>query len=166
MIGVLYVLDEPSIGLHQRDNQKLLDTLTYLRDLGNTVIVVEHDEDAIRQADYVIDIGPGAGIHGGQIVASGSPDDVIANTKSLTGDYLSGRLEISTPKKRKNSLDWLEIKGASGNNLKDVDLKIPVGVLTCITGVSGSGKSTLINNTLYELADQTLNGAQTDIAPF
>ena len=166
LIGVLYVLDEPSIGLHQRDNQKLLDTLTYLRDLGNTVIVVEHDEDAIRQADYVIDIGPGAGIHGGEIVATGSPDEVIANTRSLTGDYLSGRLEIGTPKKRKNSSGWLEINGASGNNLKDVDLRIPVGVLTCITGVSGSGNSTLINNTLYELAAQTLNGAQTDIAPF
>ena len=133
MIGVLYVLDEPSIGLHQRDNQKLLDTLTYLRDLGNTVIVVEHDEDAIRQADYVIDIGPGAGIHGGEIVATGSPDEVVANTRSLTGDYLSGRLEIGTPKKRKDSAGWLEINGASGNNLKDVDLRIPVGVLTCIT---------------------------------
>ncbi|MDC1016305.1 excinuclease ABC subunit UvrA, partial [Candidatus Thioglobus sp.] len=166
LIGVLYVLDEPSIGLHQRDNQKLLDTLTYLRDLGNTVIVVEHDEDAIRQADHVIDIGPGAGIHGGQIVASGSPDEVIANTHSLTGDYLSGRQEISIPRKRKSSDGWLEITGASGNNLKSVDLRIPVGVLTCITGVSGSGKSTLINNTLYELAAQTLNGAQTDIAPF
>ena len=130
------------------------------------MIVVEHDEDAIRQADYVIDIGPGAGIHGGEIVATGSPDEVIANTRSITGDYLSGRLEIGTPKKRKNSTGWLEINGASGNNLKDVDLRIPVGVLTCITGVSGSGKSTLINNTLYELAAQTLNGAQTDIAPF
>jgi len=166
LIGVLYVLDEPSIGLHQRDNQKLLDTLTYLRDLGNTVIVVEHDEDAIRQADYVVDIGPGAGIHGGEIVAIGAPDEVIANTKSLTGDYLSGRLEISTPKTRKKSNGWLNITGASGNNLKHVDLKIPVGVLTCITGVSGSGKSTLINNTLYELAAKTLNGAQTDVAPF
>jgi len=166
LIGVLYVLDEPSIGLHQRDNQKLLDTLTYLRDLGNTVIVVEHDEDAIRQADYVVDIGPGAGIHGGEIVAIGPPDEVIANTKSLTGDYLSGRLEISIPKTRKKSNGWLNITGASGNNLKHVDLKIPVGVLTCITGVSGSGKSTLINNTLYELAAKTLNGAQTDVAPF
>jgi len=166
LIGVLYVLDEPSIGLHQRDNQKLLDTLTYLRDLGNTVIVVEHDEDAIRQADFVVDIGPGAGIHGGEIVAIGSPDEVIANTKSLTGDYLSGRLEISVPKTRKKSNGWLKITGASGNNLKHVDLKIPVGVLTCITGVSGSGKSTLINNTLYELAAKTLNGAQTDVAPF
>jgi len=166
LIGVLYVLDEPSIGLHQRDNQKLLDTLTYLRDLGNTVIVVEHDEDAIRQADYVVDIGPGAGIHGGEIVAIGTPDEVIANTKSLTGDYLSGRLEISVPKTRKKSNGWLNITGASGNNLKHVDLKIPVGVLTCVTGVSGSGKSTLINNTLYELAAKTLNGAQTDVAPY
>jgi excinuclease ABC subunit A len=166
LIGVLYVLDEPSIGLHQRDNQKLLDTLIYLRDLGNTVIVVEHDEEAIRQADYVIDIGPGAGIHGGEIVAMGPPIDVINNAKSLTGDYLSGRQEISTPKERKKASGWLTISGASGNNLKNVDLSIPVGVLTCITGVSGSGKSTLINNTLYELAAQTLNNAQTDIAPF
>ena len=166
LIGVLYVLDEPSIGLHQRDNQKLLDTLIYLRDLGNTVIVVEHDEEAIRQADYVIDIGPGAGIHGGEIVAMGPPIDVINNEKSLTGDYLSGRQEISTPKERKKASGWLTISGASGNNLKNVDLSIPVGVLTCITGVSGSGKSTLINNTLYELAAQTLNNAQTDIAPY
>ena len=166
LIGVLYVLDEPSIGLHQRDNQKLLDTLIYLRDLGNTVIVVEHDEEAIRQADYVIDIGPGAGIHGGEIVAMGPPIDVINNAKSLTGDYLSGRQEISTPKERKKASGWLTISGASGNNLKNVDLSIPVGVLTCITGVSGSGKSTLINNTLYELAAQTLNKAQTDIAPY
>ena len=166
LIGVLYVLDEPSIGLHQRDNQKLLDTLIYLRDLGNTVIVVEHDEEAIRQADYVIDIGPGAGIHGGEIVAMGPPLDVINNAKSLTGDYLSGRQEISTPKERKKASGWLTISGASGNNLKNVDLSIPVGVLTCITGVSGSGKSTLINNTLYELAAQTLNNAQTNIAPF
>ena len=166
LIGVLYVLDEPSIGLHQRDNQKLLDTLIYLRDLGNTVIVVEHDEEAIRQADYVIDIGPGAGIHGGEIVAMGPPIDVINNARSLTGDYLSGRQEISTPKERKKASGWLTISGASGNNLKNVDLSIPVGVLTCITGVSGSGKSTLINNTLYELAAQTLNNAQTDIAPF
>jgi excinuclease ABC subunit A len=166
LIGVLYVLDEPSIGLHQRDNQKLLDTLTYLRDLGNTVIVVEHDEEAIRQADYIIDIGPGAGIHGGEIVAIGSPEQVIASTKSLTGDYLSGRQIISVPNTRKLTSEWLKIKGASGNNLKNVDLAIPVGLLTCVTGVSGSGKSTLINNTLYQLAAKILNRSQVEVAPF
>jgi excinuclease ABC subunit A len=165
-MGVLYVLDEPSIGLHQRDNQKLLDTLIYLRDLGNTVIVVEHDEDAIRQADYVIDIGPGAGVHGGEIIACGSPEEVIANTNSLTGDYLSGRQIIQTPKIRKKANQWLRIFGASGNNLKTVDLEIPVGVLTCITGVSGSGKSTLINNTLYLLASKILNRAQVEVSPY
>ena len=166
LIGVLYVLDEPSIGLHQRDNQKLLDTLTYLRDLGNTVIVVEHDEEAIRQADYIIDIGPGAGIHGGEIVAIGSPEQVIASTKSLTGDYLSGRQIISVPNTRKLTSEWLKIKGASGNNLKNVELAIPVGLLTCVTGVSGSGKSTLINNTLYQLAAKILNRSQVEVAPF
>ena len=166
LIGVLYVLDEPSIGLHQRDNQKLLDTLTYLRDLGNTVIVVEHDEETIRQADYIIDIGPGAGIHGGEIVAIGHPEEVITSTESLTGDYLSGRQVINVPSKRKNASEWLNIKGASGNNLKSVDLSIPVGLLTCITGVSGSGKSTLINNTLYQLAAKILNRAQVEVAPF
>jgi len=166
LIGVLYVLDEPSIGLHQRDNQKLLDTLTYLRDLGNTVIVVEHDEEAIRQADYIIDIGPGAGIHGGEIVAIGHPEEVIASTKSLTGDYLSGRQIINVPNKRKHATEWLKIQGASGNNLKEVDLAIPVGLLTCITGVSGSGKSTLINNTLHQLAAKILNRAQVEVAPF
>jgi len=166
LIGVLYVLDEPSIGLHQRDNQKLLDTLTYLRDLGNTVIVIEHDEEAIRQADYIVDIGPGAGIHGGEIVAIGAPEKVIASTRSLTGDYLSGRQIISVPNIRKLASDWLKVKGASGNNLKNVDLAIPVGLLTCITGVSGSGKSTLINNTLYQLAAKILNRAQVEAAPF
>ena len=166
LIGVLYVLDEPSIGLHQRDNQKLLDTLAYLRDLGNTVIVVEHDEEAIRQADYIIDIGPGAGIHGGEIVAIGHPKEVIASTKSLTGDYLSGRQIINVPNKRKHATEWLKIQGASGNNLKEVDLAIPVGLLTCITGVSGSGKSTLINNTLFQLAAKILNRAQVEVAPF
>ena len=166
LIGVLYVLDEPSIGLHQRDNQKLLDTLTYLRDLGNTVIVIEHDEEAIRQADYIIDIGPGAGIHGGEIVAIGHPEEVIASTKSLTGDYLSGRQIINVPNKRKHATEWLKIQGASGNNLKEVDLAIPVGLLTCITGVSGSGKSTLINNTLFQLAAKILNRAQVEVAPF
>jgi len=166
LIGVLYVLDEPSIGLHQRDNQKLLDTLTYLRDVGNTVIVIEHDEEAIRQADYIIDIGPGAGIHGGEIVAIGHPEEVIASNKSLTGDYLSGRQIINVPNKRKHATEWLKIQGASGNNLKEVDLAIPVGLLTCITGVSGSGKSTLINNTLFQLAAKILNRAQVEVAPF
>ncbi|MDB3869326.1 excinuclease ABC subunit UvrA [Candidatus Thioglobus sp.] len=166
LMGVLYVLDEPSIGLHQRDNQKLLNTLTYLRDIGNTVIVVEHDEDAIMQADYVIDIGPGAGMHGGEIIAAGTPQEVADNPKSLTGDYLSGRQSIEVPSMRKTSDRWLEIKGANGNNLNRVDLAIPVGVMTCITGVSGSGKSTLINDTLYALAARDLNRAQTIPAEF
>jgi len=166
LMGVLYVLDEPSIGLHQRDNQKLLSTLTYLRDIGNTVIVVEHDEDAIKQADYVIDIGPGAGMHGGEIIASGTPEEVANNPKSLTGDYISGRQGIEVPSTRKSSDRWLEIKGAKGNNLNNVDLSIPVGVLTCVTGVSGSGKSTLINDTLYALAARELNRAQTTPAEF
>lgn len=166
LMGVLYVLDEPSIGLHQRDNQKLLNTLTYLRDIGNTVIVVEHDEDAIMQADYVIDIGPGAGMHGGEIIAAGTPQEVADNPKSLTGDYLSGRQSIEVPNVRKTSNRWLEIKGANGNNLNRVDLAIPVGVLTCVTGVSGSGKSTLINDTLYALAARDLNRAQTTPAEF
>ncbi|MEO1957744.1 MAG: excinuclease ABC subunit UvrA, partial [Methylophilaceae bacterium] len=165
LMGVLYVLDEPSIGLHQRDNEKLLNTLTYLRDIGNTVIVVEHDEDAINQADYVIDIGPGAGIHGGEIIACGTPQEVSDNPKSLTGDYLSGRQSIAIPNERKTAQNWLKIRGASGNNLNQVDLSIPVGVLTCITGVSGSGKSTLINDTLYSLAARELNRAQTTPAP-
>ncbi|WP_119343213.1 excinuclease ABC subunit UvrA [Facilibium subflavum] len=159
LVGVMYILDEPSIGLHQRDNQKLLDTLHHLRDLGNTVIMVEHDEDAIRQADHVIDIGPGAGIHGGEIVAQGYLNEIIENQKSLTGDYLSGRKAIGLPAKRltpkKNK--YLEIIGASGNNLQKVDLKLPLGLLTCVSGVSGSGKSTLINHTLYPLAARILN---------
>jgi excinuclease ABC subunit A len=166
LIGVLYVLDEPSIGLHQRDNQKLLDTLIYLKELGNTVIVVEHDEDAIRQADYVIDIGPGAGIHGGEIIVSGPPEKVISSTKSLTGEYLSGRQSINIPKKRKQATEWLRVIGAAGNNLKCVDLSIPIGVLTCVTGVSGSGKSTLINNTLYQLAAKFLNNSLVTVAPY
>ncbi|MCH9645818.1 MAG: excinuclease ABC subunit UvrA [Proteobacteria bacterium] len=166
LMGVLYVLDEPSIGLHQRDNQKLLSTLTYLRDIGNTVIVVEHDEDAIKQADYVIDIGPGAGMHGGEIIASGTPEEIANNPKSLTGDYISGRQGIEVPSARKTSDRWIEIRGAKGNNLNNVDLSIPVGVLTCVTGVSGSGKSTLINDTLYALAARDLNRAQTTPAEF
>ena len=163
LVGVMYVLDEPSIGLHQRDNERLLATLTRLRDIGNTVIVVEHDEDAIRQADQVIDIGPGAGVHGGEVIAQGSSKEVANCKASLTGDYLSGRKEISIPKQRipVPENDWLRIKGASGNNLKTVDLDIPKGLFTCITGVSGSGKSTLINSTLYPLAATKLNKATT-----
>jgi len=160
LVGVMYVLDEPSIGLHQRDNERLLSTLTHLRDLGNTVIVVEHDEDAIRSADHILDIGPGAGVHGGQIVAQGSLEDILKSNDSLTGKYLSGKREISVPEKRHPHQDkWIELKGASGNNLKSVDLALPVGLMTCVTGVSGSGKSTLINDTLFSLAQTQLNKA-------
>ncbi|QOW21316.1 excinuclease ABC subunit UvrA [Novilysobacter avium] len=168
LVGVMYVLDEPSIGLHQRDNERLLGTLTRLRDLGNTVIVVEHDEDAIRLADHIIDIGPRAGVHGGEVVAQGSYEDILAAPRSLTGDYLSGRKRIEVPAKRHkpNPEQILHLRGATGNNLKDVDLAIPAGLLTCITGVSGSGKSTLINATLYELAANELNGAARAVAPF
>lgn len=166
LVGVLYVLDEPSIGLHQRDNQKLLNTLTYLRDLGNSVIVVEHDEDAIKQADFVIDIGAGAGVHGGNIVASGSPDSIKNDPMSLTGKYLLGVESIAIPKKRKKFKYEFKVKGASGNNLKNINLSIPVGVLTCITGVSGSGKSTLINDTLYAIVARELNRAQTTPADY
>ncbi|WP_440876368.1 excinuclease ABC subunit UvrA [Thalassotalea sp. PLHSN55] len=169
LVGVMYVLDEPSIGLHQRDNERLLKTLIHLRDLGNTVIVVEHDEDAIRAADYVIDIGPGAGVHGGQIIAEGTVDDILASNDSLTGKYLSGAEAIELPKTRTpfDKDNVVELKGASGNNLKDVDLVIPNGLMTCITGVSGSGKSTLINDTLYKLAHTELNGATTqEPAPY
>ncbi|WP_320151511.1 excinuclease ABC subunit UvrA [uncultured Tolumonas sp.] len=160
LVGVMYVLDEPSIGLHQRDNERLLGTLFHLRNLGNTVIVVEHDEDAIRSADYVVDIGPGAGVHGGAIVAQGTPAEVMANPASLTGEYLSGRQKIQVPGQRRPIGDkWLKLLGATGNNLKNVDLHVPIGVMTCITGVSGSGKSTLINDTLFRIAHRDLNGA-------
>lgn len=163
LVGVMYILDEPSIGLHQRDNERLLKTLTHLKELGNTVIVVEHDEDAIRLADHVIDIGPGAGIHGGEIVSQGSPEDVMANQDSLTGQYLSGAKQISIPGERHkpNKNKQLQLIGAKGNNLQDVTLTIPVGLFTCITGVSGSGKSTLINSTLYPLTATALNNATT-----
>ena len=164
LVGVMYVLDEPSIGLHQRDNERLLGTLIHLRDLGNTVIVVEHDEDAIRAADFVVDVGPGAGVHGGQIIAQGTVNDILACKNSLTGKYLSGKECIEIPKKRHefDHKSVVELKGASGNNLKNVDLVIPTGLMTCVTGVSGSGKSTLINDTLYKLAHIELNGATVD----
>ncbi len=168
LVGVMYILDEPSIGLHQRDNERLLGTLRHLRDIGNTVIVVEHDEDAIRLADYIVDIGPGAGIHGGRIVAEGTPDEVMAHPDSLTGKYLSGRVKINyrPERTRRDPKMLLKLKGARGNNLRNVDLEIPVGLLTCITGVSGSGKSTLINNTLFPITATALNGATTlEVAP-
>ncbi|PXY92189.1 excinuclease ABC subunit UvrA [Gilliamella apis] len=169
LVGVMYVLDEPSIGLHQRDNSRLIDTLTHLRDLGNTVIVVEHDEEAIMAADYVIDIGPGAGVHGGEVVAQGTPKQIMECKNSLTGKYLSGEEKIEIPAER-TKIDMkkmLSLIGATGNNLKNVTLNIPVGLFTCITGVSGSGKSTLINDTLYPLAQNELNGAEkSDIAPY
>lgn len=163
LVGVMYVLDEPSIGLHQRDNERLLQTLTHLRNLGNTVLVVEHDEDAIRMADHVIDIGPGAGVHGGMVVAEGNVDEIIANPNSLTGQYLSGAKKIAVPTERtpRDKSKTVELKGAIGNNLKNVDLSIPVGLFTCVTGVSGSGKSTLINDTFFKIAHTALNGATT-----
>lgn len=163
LMGVMYVLDEPSIGLHQRDNERLLKTLIHLRDLGNTVIVVEHDEDAIRAADYVIDIGPGAGVHGGEIIAEGTIKDILKSKKSLTGQYLSGKKSIAIPAQRVpfDPEKTVKLLGASGNNLKDVNVEIPVGLFTCITGVSGSGKSTLINDTFFKIAHQRLNGATT-----
>ncbi len=161
LVGVMYILDEPSIGLHQRDNERLLKTLTKLRDLGNTVIVVEHDEDAIRQADYVVDIGPGAGVHGGEVVAEGTLKDLIDCKRSVTGQYLSGAKSIAIPKKRNQAKPgyYLKLNGATGNNLQNVSVQIPLGLMTCVTGVSGSGKSTLINNTLYPAAAIALNGA-------
>lgn len=168
LTGVLYVLDEPSIGLHQRDNERLLVTLKRLRDLGNTVIVVEHDEDAILQADYVFDIGPGAGIHGGEIVAEGTPPEILSNRKSLTGKYLTGEMSVKVPPKRRKPVKSrvLKVVGAKGNNLKDVTAEIPLGTFTCITGVSGGGKSTLVIDTLYKAVARKLNGAMEHPAPF
>jgi excinuclease ABC subunit A len=167
LTGVMYVLDEPSIGLHQRDNDRLIGTLKHLRDLGNSVIVVEHDEDAIRAADFIVDMGPGAGAHGGEIIASGTLADVEANKKSLTGQYMAGRRQIEVPSDRTPPFThWLKLIGATGNNLKDVTLDLPIGLLTCITGVSGSGKSTLINDTLYAAVARHLYGSAAEPAPY
>ncbi len=168
LTGVMYVLDEPSIGLHQRDNGRLLETLKNLRDLGNSVIVVEHDQDAILTADHVVDMGPGAGEHGGLIIAQGTPEAIQQDSSSLTGKYLSGELAIALPEKRTEpkSDRWLRIEGASGNNLKNVNLNLPVGLFVCITGVSGSGKSTLINETLYHATARHLYGSTAEPAPY
>ncbi|ALK94935.1 excinuclease ABC subunit A [Massilia sp. WF1] len=167
LTGVMYVLDEPSIGLHQRDNDRLIATLKHLRDIGNSVLVVEHDEDAIRTADYIVDMGPGAGVHGGAVIAEGTIKDIMKNKESLTAAYLSGRKKIEVPKKRTEADPerMLHISGATGNNLKDVTLELPVGLMTCVTGVSGSGKSTLINDTLYPALSRHLYGSQTEPAP-
>lgn len=161
LVGVAYILDEPSIGLHQRDNDKLLKTLCHLRDLGNTLIVVEHDEDTMRAADCIVDIGPGAGEHGGQLVAIGTAEELMKNKNSITGAYLSGRRKIPVPAERKKPTGWLTVKGASQNNLKNIDVKFPLGVFTCVTGVSGSGKSSLVNEILYKSLARTLNHART-----
>jgi excinuclease ABC subunit A len=160
LTGVMYVLDEPSIGLHQRDNDRLLATLMRLRDIGNSVIVVEHDEDAIRAADYLVDMGPGAGEHGGEVLVAGTPADVAASENSVTGAFLSGRRRINWPGERRevNPERVLKLHGATGNNLKNVSLELPLGMLACITGVSGSGKSTLINDTLYKIAARPERG--------
>ena len=163
LVGVMYILDEPSIGLHQRDNERLLRTLTHLRDIGNTVLVVEHDEEAIRTADHVVDLGPGAGVHGGEVVAAGPLADITACERSITGQYLAGRKAIAAPKARtrRNAKRMLRLAGAKGNNLRDITVEIPTGLLTCVTGVSGSGKSTLVNHTLYPIMARALNGAST-----
>ena len=161
LVGVAYILDEPSIGLHQRDNDKLLNTLKHLRDLGNSVLVVEHDEDTMREADYIVDIGPGAGEHGGKVVAEGTADEIMANPDSITGAYLSGKKKIPVPEVREKPLGWLKITGAEENNLKGIDVEIPLGIMTCVTGVSGSGKSSLVNEILYKRLARDLNRART-----
>ena len=161
LTGVLYILDEPSIGLHQKDNHKLLATLKKLRDLGNTLVVVEHDEDTMRQADYIVDIGPGAGAHGGEVVATGTAEDIIKCEQSVTGAYLSGRIKIPVPEQRRKPTGWIEVKGAKENNLKNINVKFPLGVMTAVTGVSGSGKSSLVNEILYKSLAKTLNRAHT-----
>ncbi len=161
LVGVAYILDEPSIGLHQRDNDKLLKTLMHLRDLGNSLIVVEHDEDTMRAADCVVDIGPGAGEHGGELVGIGTAEELMKNPASITGDYLSGKRQIPVPETRKTPVGWLTVKGASQNNLKNITAKFPLGVMTCVTGVSGSGKSSLVNEILYKSLAKKLNRART-----
>lgn len=160
LMGVAYILDEPSIGLHQRDNDKLLNALKSLRDLGNTLIVVEHDEDTMYAADYIVDIGPAAGEHGGEVVAAGTVQDIINNPNSITGAYLSGRIKIPVPEIRRTPKDWIKIKGAKQNNLKNINVDIPLGVFTCVTGVSGSGKSSLVNEILYKRLARDLNRAR------
>ncbi len=160
LVGVAYILDEPSIGLHQRDNDKLLNTLLHLRDLGNTVLVVEHDEDTMRAADYIVDVGPGAGEHGGHIVSAGTAEDIMADPNSITGAYLSGRLRIPVPESRRKPSGWLTVKGAAENNLRHIDVKFPLGIMTCVTGVSGSGKSSLVNEILYKSLARNLNRAR------
>ena len=160
LVGVAYILDEPSIGLHQRDNDRLLGSLMKLRDLGNSLIVVEHDEDTMRAADCIVDIGPGAGEHGGQLVAMGTAEDLMKNEDSITGAYLSGKLKIPIPLERRKPTGFLTVKGAAENNLKNIDVKIPLGIMTCITGVSGSGKSSLINEILYKRLARDLNRAR------
>ena len=161
LVGVAYILDEPSIGLHQRDNDKLLGTLKHLRDLGNSVIVVEHDEDTMREADFIMDIGPGAGEHGGEVVATGNAEEIMQNENSVTGAYLSGRIRIPVPEVRRKPTGWLKVLGAQENNLKNIDVKFPLGVMTCVTGVSGSGKSSLVNQILYKRLARDLNRART-----
>lgn len=161
LMGVLYILDEPSIGLHQRDNDRLIETLKHLRDLGNTVIVVEHDTDTMYAADYIVDIGPGAGVNGGELVGEGTVEDLIKSPRSITGKYLSGELKIEVPKKRRKPTGWIEVRGAKENNLKNINVKIPTGVMTCVTGVSGSGKSSLVNEILYKKLANVLNRART-----
>lgn len=160
LVGVAYILDEPSIGLHQRDNDKLLKTLEHLRDLGNSVIVVEHDEDTMYAADYIVDIGPGAGRNGGQVVATGTAEQIMKCKESITGAYLSGRIKIPVPAKRRKPTGWIKVRGARENNLKNIDVDIPLGVFTCVTGVSGSGKSSLVNEILYKHLAKELNRAR------
>ena len=160
LVGVCYILDEPSIGLHQRDNDKLLNTLKNLRDLGNTLIVVEHDEDTMLAADYVVDIGPGAGSHGGEVIACGTAEEIMKVPESVTGKYLSGELRIPVPEERRKPTGWLKVVGAQENNLKNINVEIPLGVMTCVTGVSGSGKSSLVNEILYKRLARDLNRAR------